>query len=285
MKRNKNFFSMDVLFPKGRMYSNILTLFLSVFIIYIFSMSAQVIEKKMSKNQGDTIEFSGYHWVTKESFGKHTGPGRNYFSGTKENVWVDSLGKLHLRLTFRNDKWYCPEVRLIDGLGYGRYYFHMDPLPQQLDKDIVIGLFVYDLEDSSNFHKEIDIEFSKWGNDTLMNSQYVVQPKEEEAFRFNTDFNQPTKHMIELRKQKIAFKSIYTALNKDDIPLEITRHKLKPDYHYNTSDERAIINVWLYRTSEPANLKEFEVVISKFEFKKFRWIENVFGRNTNKVRP
>ena len=118
-----------------------------------------------------------------------------------------------------------------------------------------------------------------------MNSQYVVQPKEEEAFRFNTDFNQPTKHMIELRKQKIAFKSIYTALNKDDIPLEITRHKLKPDYHYNTSDERAIINVWLYRTSEPANLKEFEVVISKFEFKKFKWIENVFGRNTNKVRP
>ena len=50
-----------------------------------------------SKNVAGTIEFSGYTWTIKDSYGKHTGPGNNYFSGSKENVYVDANGKLHLR--------------------------------------------------------------------------------------------------------------------------------------------------------------------------------------------
>ena len=105
-----------------------------------------------SKNVAGTIEFSGYTWTIKDSYGKHTGPGTNYFSGSKENVYVDPNGKLHLRLTMRNDKWYCPEVRMLNNLGYGSYIFHIDSLENPLDKDIVVGLFMYDREDSINFH-------------------------------------------------------------------------------------------------------------------------------------
>lgn len=225
-----------------------------------------------SKNVSGTLEFSGYTWKIKDSFGKHTGPGSNYFSGSKENVYVDAEGKLHLRLTMRNDKWYCPEVRMLNNLGYGSYIFHIDSLVTPLDKDIVVGLFMYDREDSINFHKEVDIEFSQWGKDNSLNSQYVMQPKEDEAYRFNTDFTKNSKHTIELRKKKIVFKSSYESEdNKSCFKKNYSHHKIRPNKDYMSINERVSINVWLYRMSEPSNLKEFEIVISKFEFKPFRF--------------
>ena len=140
----------------------------------------------------------------------------------------------------------------------------------------MIGLFLYDREDSSNFHKEIDIEISKWGNDTSMNSQYVIQPKETEAHRFQTDLNLATKQLIEVRRKEIDFRSFYYTPSADDIPLEYSSFQTKPDYNYHSKSEKISLNVWLYRTSEPYNLKEFEVVISQFKFEQF-WYDKFFN--------
>lgn len=237
---------------------------------------AMLIHSKPATNYipmaGDTLDFSGYKWVAKDSNGKHTGPGHNYFSGSKENVYVDSTGKLHLRLTYRNDKWYCPEVRLIDKLGYGNYIFHIDPLTTPLDRDIVVGVFLYDHEDTTNFHNEVDIEFSQWGKDNSLNTQYVIQPKEAEAYRFNTDMNKKTRHLIELRKKRIVYKSYYESDSTEKVSCRpFSHHSMTLDREYKSSNERVSLNVWLYRMSEPSNLKEFEIVFSKFEFKPFRF--------------
>jgi len=246
---------------------------LSIFILsFTFKMDEESVASPAtgSKNVGGTIEFSGYTWTIKDSNGKHTGPGNNYFSSSKDNVYVDSLGKLHLRLTYRNDKWYCPEVRMVNNLGYGSYIFYIDSLVTPLDKDIVVGLFMYDREDSLNFHKEVDIEFSQWGKDNSLNSQYVMQPKEDQAYRFNTDFTKKSKHIIEVRKKKIVFKSTYNIESKNNcFSKNFSHHKIKPNKEYKSLNERVSINVWLYRMSEPSNLKEFEIVISKFEFQPF----------------
>ena len=245
-----------------------------LFFIYLFSVQAKDFEIKTSDHYGDTILFSGYQWVVKESLGKHTGPGNNFFSGSKDNVFVDKDGKLHLRVTHRDDNWYCPEVRMVRSLGIGKYSFYLDELPQHLDKDVVIGLFLYDREDTSNFHKEIDIEISQWGNDSSINSQYVIQPKEMNAHRFQSDMNLATKHTIQLHRKKIEFHSYYYTPNADDIPLEYSTTQVKPDYSYHSNSERISINVWLYHTSEPSNLKEFEVIISRFEFEQY-WTDKL----------
>lgn len=264
---------------KSMKYKSILLyIFFCVALVFIFafklskeiSMTSENLSG--SKNIGGTIEFSGYTWTIKDSNGKHTGPGNNYFAGNKENVYVDVDGKLHLRLTIRNDKWYCPEVRMVNNLGYGKYIFYIDSLVTPLDKDIVVGLFMYDREDSINFHKEVDIEFSKWGKDNGLNSQYVIQPKEDEAFRFNTDFSKPSKHTIELRKKKISFKSSYHLEKGNEcFKKKFSHHKIRLNKEYKSLNERVSINVWLYRMSEPSNLKEFEIVISKFEFLAFKF--------------
>lgn len=252
--------------------------FIFIASLYFFSMKTSAIGNSASKNDGDTIEFSGYKWVTKETYGRHTGPGNNLFSGSKENVFVDNEGKLHLRLTNVDGKWYCPEVRLIAKLGYGRYYFYMDSLPQALDKNIVIGMFVYDLQDTTNFHNEIDIEFSKWGKDSTHNSQYVIQPDELNAFRFQSDLSLRTRHMIELRKHKITFSSAYHSIDSTKASVDYMRYKKKPGYTYLTKDERVIFNVWLYHATEPSNQKEFEVIISQFEFKPFQFFKDLMGK-------
>ncbi len=261
-----------------KLNKNNIFILLGVLSIFICSFTIAMNEQRSSemksgsKNMGGTIEFSGYSWTVKDSNGKHTGPGNNYFSGSKDNVYVDSLGKLHLRLTYRNDKWYCPEVRMLNNLGYGKYIFEIDSLTTPLDKDIVVGLFMYDREDSMNFHKEVDIEFSQWGKDVSLNSQYVMQPKEDEAYRFNTDFTKQSRHTIELKKKKIAFKSTYQMDSKGGCFTKNFSHwKIKPNKEYKSLNERVSINVWLYRMSEPSNLKEFEIVISKFEFKPFKF--------------
>jgi hypothetical protein len=54
-----------------------------------------------------TIEFDGYQWMVKHGDEEKQGPGPNYFSSLPENVWVDSQGQLHLKVTKRNDRWYC----------------------------------------------------------------------------------------------------------------------------------------------------------------------------------
>mgnify|MGYP002621505647 CR=1 FL=1 len=222
-------------------------------------------------NPNDSIIFSGYKWYIKDSQGRYTGPGKNYFSKSADNVHVDEEGKLHLKIVQRNERWFAAEVRLSRSMGFGRYTFVLDKLPQPLDKDAVIGLFIYDEKDTSNHHNEIDIEFSKWGKEKALNSQYVIQPFEDKAMRFNFDLSRPSKHIIEIRKTSICFKSTYLEPVHPDSALEPEREwKFKTSKAYVSGAEKASINYWLYQKTEPASLKDIEVIIKSFSFKPFK---------------
>ena len=63
------------------------------------------VEKKVNKKYKDRIiSFSGYEWLVKTSANSKSGtagPGNNYFSNSKDNVWVDKKGWLHLKITIK----------------------------------------------------------------------------------------------------------------------------------------------------------------------------------------
>ncbi|MBI3195304.1 MAG: hypothetical protein HYZ34_12690, partial [Ignavibacteriae bacterium] len=101
---------------------------------------------------GRSLSFSGYDWWVKASV-TPIGPGPNYFSDSQENVWVDSLGQLHLRITQRNGRWNCPEVISKSSPGYGRYIFQVTGRLGQLDRNVVLGLFTWDNASAEN-HRE-----------------------------------------------------------------------------------------------------------------------------------
>ena len=99
---------------------------------------------------GRTIRFSGYDWLVKTST-VLVGPGPNYFSDDEENVWIDDLGRLHLRVTRDADgHWRASEVVLQASLGYGQYRFALEGTAQELDPNVVLGLFTWQDDPSEN---------------------------------------------------------------------------------------------------------------------------------------
>lgn len=206
------------------------------------------------------LNFSGYKWIVKKR-NKLYGPGPNYFSDSDNNVWVDSKKKLHLKIKKIGGKWHCAEVFLEKSLGYGRYTFYLDHNVEKIDKNVILGLFVY-----LNLKNEIDIEFSKWGKNNTANAQFAVQPfvRKGNIKRFNVDKKiSHTVNSFLWQKDGIFFKS-FNRDNKKVIASWIYRGKNIP----KESKERARINLWLLDGKAPSDFKEVEVIISKFGFKK-----------------
>lgn len=129
------------------------------------------------EEKGD-IYFSGYYWNIKTSGSSTMGPGPNYFSGSTDNVWLDPDSMLHLRITHRNNRWYCSEVITTREFGYGTYVFTVEGGLDTLNERAVFGLFTWnDSSFQSQANSEVDIEFARWGNvnDSLLLT-YSVQP-------------------------------------------------------------------------------------------------------------
>src|SRR6478736_1205781 len=91
---------------------------------------------------GKTITFAGRSWKVKIA-STQVGPGPNYFSDSTNNVWVDSTGRLHLRVAKTKGRWYCAEVVLNATLGYGTYRFYLDNAVDALDPNVVLGIFTW----------------------------------------------------------------------------------------------------------------------------------------------
>lgn len=127
---------------------------------------------------GDKLRFSDYNWTIKIHEDEQWGPGPNYFSGHKDDVFLDENGYLHLRISNRNDKWYSTEVVNDFAGGYGTYIFTIEGDLFNIPENIVFGLFSWDDNTfQTDAYSEIDIEFSKWLDSTETNTLlYSVQP-------------------------------------------------------------------------------------------------------------
>src|ERR1051326_8758787 len=121
------------------------------------------------------LEFAGYTWTVRSGRG---GPGPNTWD--ENNVWLDAAADLHLKISQREGKWSCAEVTLRKRLGFGRYQFQVVSRLDQLDDNVVLGLFNYPTGDlGADATHEIDIEFARWGNDKNPRGNYTVWPVEK----------------------------------------------------------------------------------------------------------
>ncbi|MGE5458456.1 MAG: hypothetical protein ACM3RX_08890 [Methanococcaceae archaeon] len=124
----------------------------------------------------DILEFSGMRWTIKKST-HPVGPGGNYFSGEKEDLWVDSQDRLHMKISRKKDYWACTEIYTEKPVGYGTYVFYLSSKVDSLDPNAVLGLFTWNNSSSqTDANSEIDIEVSRWAvpNSKILN--YSVQP-------------------------------------------------------------------------------------------------------------
>ncbi len=91
------------------------------------------------------------------------------------NVWLDAVANLHLKITQRDGKWSCAEVTMQKRLGFGRYQFQVSGRLDQLDDNVVLGLFNYLTRDvGHDGTNEIGIEFARWGSYKNPIGNYIV---------------------------------------------------------------------------------------------------------------
>ncbi len=218
-----------------------------------------------------TISFSGYEWSVKNSGNELWGPGPNYFSESTSNVWVDSLDRLHLKITKRNNQWQCSEVLLNQSLGNGKYVFHLAGTTAGLmNENAVLGLFTWDDTAASDNYREIDIEFARWGNASEpTNAQFVVQPWNTPGNLVRWTFPltaETSTHWFDWQPDSISFGSTKGASSFHPYDSLITSWTYTGADIPSAGTERVHLNLWLMNGLAPSDSQEIEIIISKFEF-------------------
>ncbi|NTW24422.1 MAG: T9SS type A sorting domain-containing protein [Lentimicrobium sp.] len=212
---------------------------------------------KMANSQ-TTIQFSGLTWVVKSGNG---GPGPNLWSDKQESVWVDSDGILHLKIRKEGNNWLCSEIYTQESYGYGNYKFLVSSNIEDLDPNIVAGLFTYETD-----AREIDIEFSRWGNPQSNAGWYTIQPKpynssNQYGFALHLNGNYST-HQFNWASDSILFRSHhghYPELPPADSL--IAEWTYKGNKNPPVGNERLHLNFWLKGGSPPQNQQEAELKI------------------------
>jgi hypothetical protein len=142
----------------------------------------------------------------------------------------------------------------------------------QLDKNIVLGLFTWDDTAPEHNCREIDIEFARWGQEANDNAQYVVQPWHhlENMYRFNFNMKlrgDDSTHGFDWRADSVFFQSLYGHQpfpgSEED---EVASWTCTGDDIPPAGEGNARINLWLLNGDPPSDGEEAEVIIEAFEF-------------------
>lgn len=218
-----------------------------------------------------TINFAGLTWEVKDAYSSAVGPGPNYFS--KDNVWVDVDGKLHLKIRkVSNTVWTCAELKTQRLFGNGRYQFWVEGRPDLFDKNIVLGLFSYpcvnDICEPDGTH-EIDIEFAKWGNaNETENLVYNAYPtiiggiNYYHTFPLSLEQEAYSTHRYTRSSSSVFFQSLYGYTN-DNTGQFVSATSTNT---VSTLAMPVYINLWLFRGKFPSDENEVEIVIRDFKF-------------------
>jgi len=205
------------------------------------------------------LKFAGRTWLVKAA--RRIGPGPNDFSDAKDNVWLDDKDRLHLAITPADGGWRCAEVVADKSLGYGEYVWVVSGDLPALDRRAVLGLFTYE-----NESREIDFEFSRWGDSTKPNAQFVVQPYTVKGnmHRFDTGNAKVLTVSLLWRNGQVRCRC-WDGGDTSKEPLADWRYTGR--HTPAAGRERVRANLWLVDGKAPASDKRQEVIIHSFEHK------------------
>ena len=216
------------------------------------------------------LKFSGYDWWVKASPAL-IGPGPNYFSDRTNNVWLDSRGRLHLRITHCSNQWQCAEVVTKRTFGYGSYRFELESVVNNLNPSVVLGLFTWS-DNPAYAHREIDIECGRWANtNDVHNAQFVVQPWDfpGHLVRYTVPAGlADSTHCFTWETNRISYQSLRGGYAINPAPTNILSASV-----FNraadvppSGDENIRLNLWLINGHAPVGNREVEFIIKRFQF-------------------
>lgn len=227
-----------------------------------------------------TIQFSGLTWNVQTGSG---GPGPNLWSDSPNSVWVDARGQLHLKIRKSGNVWYCSEVYTQQSFGHGEYRFYVAGNANNYDPEIVVGLFTYETDT-----REIDIEFSRWGNPANDAGWFTVQPVvagNQHNFAINQAGDSST-HRFEWNDNSIFFQSFRGHYATIPAPENlISEWNYTGNYIPPVGNERLHINFWLFGGHSPVNQQEAELVITSVFVPSASSVNDESGIKNMKIFP
>lgn len=263
-------------------HTNIMRHYLfALFIVFVAFACSKMSEPELANftanssfrtnNSTNLIRFSGLDWVVKDAATERVGPGPNVFS--RNNVWVDNLGKLHLVIRRVNNVWTCGEIYTQRVFGYGKYHFWVEGRVDRLDQNVVLGLFQYPCVNAncepSGTH-EIDIEFAKFGNPAVPSLNYTLWPTTLNGPFYTEGIpvslpSSSTTHRFTRTASSVVFQSL-NGYRTNNLSQFATRTVRSPQYSISNLNMPVHINLWLFRGMPPVNGQEVEVVINRFSY-------------------
>ncbi|SMC28223.1 Carbohydrate binding domain-containing protein [Andreprevotia lacus DSM 23236] len=237
------------------------------------------------------LHWSGFDWSVRAGGG---GPGPNNWDD--RNAWVDAQGYLHLKIANRDGVWSSTEIQLgtnMDRLGFGTFQTHMIGRPDQLDPNVVFGFYTYPPRDvGADATNEIDIEFSKWGNQFAPIGNYTVWPAVNAANRSWSGFDlaldgDKSTHRFNWQSDKVTFQSLNGHVGVNDntglaaswvfdpkFPPAVTDNRLiqwycsshDPLQCISQKPQYFLINLWQVGGRAPSDNKEVEIILTDFTY-------------------
>jgi hypothetical protein len=207
-----------------------------------------------------TVEWSGLTWTVK-AHNRKIGPGPNFFAAS--NVTHDAAADdLRLRITRAGNRWTTAEVIAQVSLGYGTYTWTIKSAPD-FDPSVVLGMFTWN-DDAAYAHREIDVEFARWGNAAdPTNAQYVVQPWDtpDHDHRWTQAAGLTgTIHSFTWAPGRVDFRSTTSSGAEID-----SYSYVGPDVPI-PGGENPRMNLWLNRGAAPTDGQPAEVLFDSFRF-------------------
>jgi hypothetical protein len=222
------------------------------------------------------INWAGYGWWVKtagstgDEFPSVTGPGANHYSDDTNNVWIDSNGALHLKITYTNSVWECAQIWNNETLGYGQYSCTLNCNVSNFDKNVVFSMFTWS-DDTDYTSREIDEEVSYWTGTygPYTNEDFAISPyKTGQTLRFGMPLSttNSTHTFIWTSTNQVAFQTLnggYTPSPAASNILEswtCTSQPIPPQ-----GGELVSMILWL-KAKPPATGQPVEVSLSRFQY-------------------
>ncbi|MGI4984766.1 MAG: hypothetical protein ACRYGL_15805 [Janthinobacterium lividum] len=179
----------------------------------------------------------------------------------EHGAWVDTRGWLHLALRkLPSGSFACVELRSAKRFGFGRYTFDVTGPIGEIDKNVVLGLFLYPTQDVGlDGTNEIDIEVARWGHPAGPQVNYTVWYRSRKGSRSSrvpvADNTDHATFTLEWQDGLVDWTS-----------------SLHPGKHFGFRDDVAdqpqtlSLNLWLFRQVAPEDRKDVEFVIKSLTF-------------------
>jgi hypothetical protein len=195
-----------------------------------------------------SVEFGNTQWYIKTHHDA-MGPGDNLFGLHPRNIYIDKYGMLCLNIKKTKEGWSCAEIVSEACTQEGLWEIELTSDIATLKSQAVLGFFLYDFN-KTPAHNEIDIEYSKWGDNYNKNAQFVLhQPNGFKRKRFNVPSGSTkSTHQIFVDTDSIYFKSTF---HYAAAPAQITeQYAIARPTDFKLNDTRFRINYWLYDNKE-----------------------------------